>query len=71
MGETLGALAVGNVELYKDTYKPLLMDVISVPSPDCFHRENGESWQSYSERMFEPMRSALEKNHKNVLCCYY
>jgi adenosylmethionine-8-amino-7-oxononanoate aminotransferase len=24
-GETLGALAVGNVELYKETYKPLLM----------------------------------------------
>ncbi|HLW73521.1 MAG TPA: aminotransferase class III-fold pyridoxal phosphate-dependent enzyme, partial [Gammaproteobacteria bacterium] len=35
-GETLGALAVGNVELYKETYKPLLMDVITVTSPDCF-----------------------------------
>jgi Adenosylmethionine-8-amino-7-oxononanoate aminotransferase len=29
-GETLGALAVGNVALYKDTYAPLLMDVITV-----------------------------------------
>ena len=35
-GETLGALAVGNVELYKEIYQPLLMDVITVPSPDCF-----------------------------------
>src|SRR3989442_1108682 len=35
-GETLGALAVGNVELYKEIYRPLLMDVITVPSPDCF-----------------------------------
>ena len=43
-GETLGALAVGNVELYKDIYQPLLMDVITVPSPDCFEREPGESW---------------------------
>ena len=33
-GETLGALAVGNVELYKAIYRPLLMDVITVPSPD-------------------------------------
>ncbi len=37
-GETLGALAVGNVELYKNTYAPLLMETISVESPDCYHR---------------------------------
>ena len=34
-GETLGALAVGNVDLYKSIYRPLLMDVITVPSPDA------------------------------------
>jgi len=33
-GETLGALAVGNVELYKEIYRPLLMEVITAPSPD-------------------------------------
>ena len=38
-GETLGALAVGNVELYREIYQPLLMDVITVPSPDCYERE--------------------------------
>ena len=47
-GETLGALAVGNVELYKETYRPLLMDVITVPSPDCFEREPGETWSDHS-----------------------
>ncbi len=61
-GETLGALAVGNVELYRDTYGPLLMDTISVASPDCYHREHGESCRAYSERMFEPMRQALEQH---------
>lgn len=65
-GETLGALAVGNVELYKKTYAPLLMDVITVPSPDCFYREPGESMKEYSIRMFEPMRAALEKHHREV-----
>jgi adenosylmethionine-8-amino-7-oxononanoate aminotransferase len=35
-GETLGALAVGNVELYKSVYRPLLMDVITVGSPDAY-----------------------------------
>ena len=42
-GETLAALAVGDVDLYKSTYKPLLMDVFTAPSPDCFYREAGES----------------------------
>ena len=49
-GETLGALAVGDVELYKQIYQPLLMDVITVPSPDCHAREPGESWESHSRR---------------------
>ena len=47
-GETLGALAVGNVELYKEIYQPLLMDVITVPSPDCFDREPGETGRPFA-----------------------
>ena len=47
-GETLGALAVGNVELYKSVYRPLLMDVITVPSPDAFQREPGVSPAEYA-----------------------
>ena len=61
-GETLGALAVGNVALYKDIYAPLLMDVITAPSPDCFDREPGESWESCSRRRFAPMRAVLERH---------
>lgn len=65
-GETLGALALGNVDLYKQIYQPLLMDVITVPSPDCFHREAGESWEHYSARMIKPMRKILESHSKEV-----
>jgi adenosylmethionine-8-amino-7-oxononanoate aminotransferase len=32
-GETIGALSVGDVELYKDTYKPLLLKTIQTPVP--------------------------------------
>jgi adenosylmethionine-8-amino-7-oxononanoate aminotransferase len=58
-GETLGALAVGNVELYKEIYRPLLMDVITVPSPDCYDRAAGESWAQYSRRRFADMEAVL------------
>jgi adenosylmethionine-8-amino-7-oxononanoate aminotransferase len=32
-GETLGALAVGDVGLYRDSYAPLLLQPLTVPSP--------------------------------------
>jgi len=66
-GETLGALAVGDVALYKQTYGPLLMDVITVPSPDCFFRPDGVSYAAHSTAMFEHMESALQK-HAGETC---
>ncbi len=65
-GETLGALAVGDVELYKKTYQPLLMDVITVPSPDCHLREPGVSWEAHSRRMFEAMERTLAEHADEV-----
>ncbi len=65
-GETLGALAVGDVELYKKVYQPLLMDVITVPSPDCHWREPGESPEDYSRRLFAPMEAALAEHADEV-----
>jgi adenosylmethionine-8-amino-7-oxononanoate aminotransferase len=65
-GETLGALAVGNVELYKQTYQPLLMDVLTVPSPDCYEREPGESWAAHSRRRFVPMEDLLAREADEI-----
>jgi len=69
-GETLGALAVGDVALYKETYQPLLMQAITVPSPDCYTREPGSSWREHSEQMFSHMRQALEQ-HADEVCAVF
>jgi len=66
-GETLGALAVGDVALYKKTYKPLLMETIVVPSPDCYQRDEGQSWEAHSEKMFQHMENTLAK-HADETC---
>ncbi|MCW8958808.1 MAG: aminotransferase class III-fold pyridoxal phosphate-dependent enzyme, partial [Gammaproteobacteria bacterium] len=66
-GETLATLAVGDVALYKSTYEPLLMQAITVPSPDCYHREEGESCREVAERMFVHMERALEQ-HADETC---
>lgn len=69
-GETLGALAVGDVSLYKETYEPLLMQVITVPSPDCYRREQGSSCAEHSEKMFAQMRDTLEQ-HADETCAVF
>lgn len=65
-GETFGALAVGDVALYKETYAPLLMECITVSSPDCFQREEGQSWEDHSREMIQPMLDTLEKYQDEV-----
>ena len=65
-GETLGALAVGNVVLYKETYAPLLLQAITAPSPDCFYREQGEAWADFSTRRFADMERILAEHAAEV-----
>ncbi|HET6654942.1 MAG TPA: adenosylmethionine--8-amino-7-oxononanoate transaminase, partial [Gammaproteobacteria bacterium] len=65
-GETLGALAVGNVPLYKETYQPLLMETLTVPSPDCFERAPGEDWEAHSRRQFAALETLLATRHAEI-----
>ena len=66
-GETLGALAVGGTGLYRDAYRPLLLQPIHVPSPDCFGRAPGASWEDHSRQQFVHMQAALER-HAHEVC---
>ncbi|PIE41553.1 MAG: adenosylmethionine--8-amino-7-oxononanoate transaminase [Gammaproteobacteria bacterium] len=65
-GETIAALAVGDVALYKEVYQPLLLDTIVLPSPDCYARESGESWHDYSLRQFEKAAALIAQHHEEV-----
>lgn len=65
-GETLGALSVSDVALYRETYDPLLLDPILVRSPDCYDRAPGASWEEHSRAAFTDMEAALERHHEQV-----
>lgn len=41
-GETLGALSVGGLDLYSELYKPLLLDIVRIPAPDCYRCPRGK-----------------------------
>ena len=39
-GETIGALSVGDCDLYTRLYKPILMDIKRIQGPDCYRCPN-------------------------------
>lgn len=62
-GETIGALSVTDVALFKDTYAPLLRQSTQVPSPDWRRAEQGESARDYALRCAGALRTHLERHH--------
>ncbi len=65
-GETVAAMSVGDVALFTDTYKPLLLDTFKVPSPDCYLRPDGVSWEEHSRTMFAHMEQTLAEHHGEI-----
>jgi adenosylmethionine-8-amino-7-oxononanoate aminotransferase len=65
-GETLGALAVTDVRVFKDTYAPLLMASHPVPSPDYRLAEKGETALDYARRCAGSLEEALEQRHGEI-----
>ena len=61
-GETLGALAVTDVRLFKDTYAPLVMSSSQVASPDWRLAEPGESPRDYAARCAHSLERHLEQH---------
>jgi adenosylmethionine-8-amino-7-oxononanoate aminotransferase len=62
-GETLGALSVTDVALFKDTYAPLLRQGAQVPSPDWRMADTGESAEAYALRCAEALETHLARHH--------
>ncbi|WP_421683352.1 adenosylmethionine--8-amino-7-oxononanoate transaminase [Stutzerimonas urumqiensis] len=65
-GETVAAMSVGDVSLFTETYRPLLLDTLKVPSPDCFLRPDGMTWEDHSRAMFAAMEQTLAQHHHEV-----
>ena len=61
-GETLGALSVTDVPLFRDTYAPLLRHCARVPSPDARRAAPGESARDYALRCAAQLETHLEQH---------
>ena len=65
-GETVGALSVTDVALFRDVYAPLLRESTQVPTPDWRHAEPGESARDYALRCASALRAHLERHHRET-----
>ncbi len=65
-GETLGALSVTDVALYRATYAPLLLEPLFAPSPDAYQRAPGESAAECARRRLGELRALLEQSAAEV-----
>ena len=61
-GETLGALGVTDVAIFKDTYAPLLMQSAQMPSPDFRLAEVGESAEAFALRCADALEGYVSTN---------
>jgi adenosylmethionine-8-amino-7-oxononanoate aminotransferase len=65
-GETIGALAVTDVAIFKDTYAPLLQQSMQMPSPDWRSADPGESAEDYALRCADAVEKYLEHHHAEI-----
>ncbi|HSD36473.1 MAG TPA: adenosylmethionine--8-amino-7-oxononanoate transaminase [Rhodocyclaceae bacterium] len=62
-GETVGALAVTDIALFRDAYAPLVRAAETVPSPDWRRATNDESAEDVARRAAAELETWLEANH--------
>ena len=65
-GETLGALSVTDVALFRDAYGALIKQNATVPSPDWRNAEKGESAKNFALRCAEALDTHLQEHHSAI-----
>lgn len=66
-GETLGALAVGDIPLYRRVYAPLLTEALFAPSPDAYLAQPGETPADCARRAADALAALLDR-HADEVC---
>ena len=66
-GETLGALAVGDIPLYRRIYAPLLTEALFAPSPDAYATLPGESDEQCALRAADALADLFDR-HPGEVC---
>lgn len=65
-GETLGALSVGGCDLYREVYRPLLLQGFQAPGPDCYRCPYGQCRDDCQAECFAPLEELVTSHHHQI-----
>ncbi len=65
-GETVGALAVTDIALFREAYAPLVRLAATVPSPDARTAQPGESAAEIATRAADALEAWLQQHHAST-----
>ncbi|MFT9493379.1 adenosylmethionine--8-amino-7-oxononanoate transaminase [Anaerosolibacter sp.] len=65
-GETLAALSVGDIDLYNEIYKPLLLNTFKAAGPNCYRCPYGETRETCTGNCIENMEQILSAHHEEI-----
>ncbi|NOT89010.1 MAG: adenosylmethionine--8-amino-7-oxononanoate transaminase [Lysobacter sp.] len=66
-GETIGALSVGDIPLYRRVYAPLLVECLFAPSPDAYLAPDGVDAAAHAEAAADALADLLGR-HRGEIC---
>jgi len=66
-GETIGALAVGDIPLYRRVYAPLLAEALFAPSPDAYLAAPGQTARERADAAADALADLFDR-HPGEIC---
>ena len=65
-GETVGALGVGDIDIFTDTYRPLIKEGLKAEKPECFRCPYKKNYYNCEAECFTNMEDLIEKQHEEI-----
>lgn len=67
-GETIGALGVGDVDIFTKTYRPLIQEGRKVRVPYLDFTMTEEEYSKYEEECISELENLIKNNHQEIAC---
>ena len=65
-GETVGALSVSGIDLYRAVYRPILLEGFQAEGPDCFRCPYQQQRDSCTAECMEPVAEIVRTHHRQL-----
>lgn len=65
-GDTLGSVSVGGVARFHEMFRPLLFEVIRLPTPDCYRLPAGVTRATACRHYLDQLQRALHLHHEDL-----